>query len=209
MTAADPAGQDLVTGKPLTAGVAENAQVAERWTAAVRVAVPPGAGRPSGVAWKLATAGPGAATVTVAVFAWVPPDPLAVSSKVYDLTAAPVLDGSFTVLEAFPDEQEMVTGSPLTVLLAENVHVLAPEAAALRVTLPPAAGRVAGVTANDLIAGLAAWWTVVPAGAGAAVITSRAAAQAGTVARRPRSQGFVMRSRSIPVPGHGKPHALG
>lgn len=113
----------------------------------------------------------------------------------------PVSAGSFTTLVAFPDVHETVAGSPATAGFEEKVHVLALATVAERVTLPPVAGSLLGLTVNDLTVGFAACTAKVPARAAGALSMRQAAAPTEVIARRPRSPGIVMGHVPFPVPG--------
>ena len=164
-SAVDPAAHGRVTGKPLTAGVTDTAHVADRRTVTLSTACPPAAGRPSGEAVNVTACGASRTTTAAGLALVVPPGPLTLRLNEYPALAALVLACSFTVRLACPDEHDTVTGSPFTFGVAPNVQVLARLTFAVSLTLPPLAGREAGLAWNEVTDGA----VVAEASAGAEV----------------------------------------
>ena len=65
------------------------------------------------------------------------------------LAAVPVFAGSVTLVDALPELQETVTGSPLSLVLLENLQLEAFATVADNVTRPPADNKLDGATVND------------------------------------------------------------
>ncbi len=107
---------------------------------------------------RITCGGGGGVTVTVTgvAFADAPLPLVAVSVKLYDLMLLAVFAGRATFLEAEPELQDTVVGSPLIFVLLANLQVLAFVTIAVSVTAPPLDGKFDGDAVNDKIVGLVA-----------------------------------------------------
>ena len=162
-----PEVQGTVEGRPVMAGVEENAQLVAPVTWAERATDPPAEPSDEGFAANAVTVGgPGAATMTLTAGALTVLEPVTARWKVYLIALDDVLAGRATLVLTAPEVQGTVAGRPLRVEVEENTQLVASVTWADRLTAPPPDPRDDGVAANEvtvggvglaLAAGVAAW----------------------------------------------------
>jgi hypothetical protein len=155
-----PFEQAILDGRPVIFGVEENVQVFALVTFAESVTSPPAQVSEEGLALKSETAGCGSIPMRILIaWALTVVVPLTDRPKAYVIALVPVFLGTVTLWRTVPLAQGFLAGKPLIAGATENVHDVARDTLADRVTVPPTQVSRVGAAVKEDTVGLAdtAW----------------------------------------------------